>query len=84
LSVIRWTRSSGPGGRVLWLQTGMCPGGELSPKDQKIVEALNTKPPWTVGWIVAWSGTDSRSILPIPAEADRAPIECVDTGPSER
>src|SRR5579884_1826715 len=47
--VIRCTRSSGPCGRLQWDQGSMCPGGELMPWDQKIVEALNTKLPFGPG-----------------------------------
>ncbi len=38
LCVICCTRGSGPLGRVLWLQRGICPGGALKPRDQKMVE----------------------------------------------
>ena len=47
--VICWTRSSGPWGRLQCDQGNMCPGGELMPCDQKIVEALKTKLPFGPG-----------------------------------
>ena len=49
LRVIRCTRASGPCGRVQWDQGSVWPGGELSPCDQKIVEALKTKFPFGPG-----------------------------------
>src|SRR5262245_30561576 len=53
LCVIRCTRSSGPCGRLQCDQGSMCPGGELKPWDQKIVEALNTKLRFGPGYTVA-------------------------------
>jgi integrase len=47
--VIRWIRGSGPCGRPLWTNGRMCPGGELSPIAQKMVEALNTVFPFGPG-----------------------------------
>ena len=39
---MRSTRLSGPCGRAKWLYTGVCPGGELRPCAQNIVDALKT------------------------------------------
>lgn len=49
LVVMRWTRSSGPWGRLQCDQGSMCPGGEDRPCAHQMVAPLKTKFPWGPG-----------------------------------